>query len=285
MARNFKREYELKVLGDEIVSIKNLRVSFEIERTSIGVPNKAEIVVYNPGNRLISNIKRDNKIIFEAGYEWSKKSIFSGEIRNVFHSRQGVDKIVRIYAADGSKDYREATINKTFSENVTVKKVVDEIISGFSTVVKGQINGLDKPADKLRGQSLSGSSARILDKLAEDYGFSWSIQDGEIIVSEEQKVIDEDDIVLISARTGMLGTPTITEIGADVNSLLNNSLIPNRLFKIEAVSSELQYNGVFFRDIKRTDATGIYRTLTVVHTGDTHGDDWKTFSSGISYNV
>lgn len=285
MARNFLREYELRIIGDSIISIKELRVQFEIERSAIGVPNKAKIVIYNPSDKTIAAIKRYSKVSLSAGYENNTTQIFSGEVRNAFQQRLGVDKILTIFSADGSRDYMNARVNKTFSENVDVKTVVEDIISNFSTVIKGELKGLDKPADKLRGQAISGSAAKVLDKLSEDYGFDWSIQDGEIITLPVGEPLDSGDIILINSRTGMIGSPAITEIGADATMLMNGKLVPNGLFQIESISADLQFQDLFFREIRRTNAEGLYRAQTVTHTGDTHGDEWSTMVTGLIHNV
>ena len=162
--------------------------------------------------------------------------IFRGRIRNLFVNQVGVDKIITIYAADGERDWQQATYNKTLSENLNLKDIVLELINTFNIsgdIGVGELQGLDIPADKLRGQTLSGSSKDILDGIADDYNFQWSIQDGELTIVEEDKPLDSQSIIIIKRSTGMLGSPTLTEIGADVTTLLNPELLPNVAFRID----------------------------------------------------
>lgn len=90
----------------------------------------------------------------------------------------GVDRLITIYAGDGEKDWQNSTFNKTFSETVTMKTVIQEVLSSFKDISIGITDGLPEEADKLLGQTLSGSSKDIMDEFADEYGFDWSIQDG-----------------------------------------------------------------------------------------------------------
>jgi len=139
---------------------------------------------------------------------------------------------------------------------------------------------LPQVADKMRGQVLSGSSKDIMDNFAEEYGFSWSIQDGEIIITPEQEPLEGDEAVLVTAATGMIGSPTITEIGVDVTTLLNPRLLPNRGFIIESINAEVTIGNLFFRNVKRTTAEGFYKIQEVVFRGDSRDGDWLSSVKG-----
>ena len=84
----------------------------------------------------------------------------------------------------------------------------------------------------------------------------------------------------ISSVTGMLGSPAVTEIGADVTFLLNPEVQPGRLVTVEAVTSTLSLANIPLRELKRTNATGRYKILKLVHLGDTHTDKWQTTITG-----
>lgn len=83
----------------------------------------------------------------------------------------------------------------------------------------------------------------------------------------------------------MIGSPTITEIGAEVTTLLNPELLPNRAFKIEADSADIAISNLQFRDLKRTQATGLYRAYEVIFQGDNRGAAWVTKAKGTFVNV
>ena len=72
----------------------------------------------------------------------------------------------------------------------------------------------------------------------------------------------------------------VTEIGADVTTLLNPSLLPNRAFLIESVNADVTIGNLFFRNIKRTTAEGLYKIQEVVFKGDSRDGDWLSSVKG-----
>lgn len=244
-------------------------------------PNLCKLVIYNPNEDTLSTLqKKFTKITLNAGYEGDVRLLFKGEVRNVFQTKIGVDRVVTVYAGDGERDWQNATFNKTFTENVTISSAIEEVLKSFKEVTTGVVNGLPQVADKLRGQTLSGSSKDILDGFAEEYGFDWSIQDGEVIITPNESPLEGDEAVLVNSATGILGSPTITEIGADVTTLLNPRMLPNRAFKIESINADIQLGNLFFRDVKRTSAEGTYKIQEVTFKGDSREGEWTSAVKG-----
>lgn len=287
MARQYKRVYNLTIVptDGEARVISDLRVNFEITKSVLSFPNLCKLVIYNPNEETKSALqKKFTKIILNVGYEGDVRLLFKGEVRNVFQMKTGVDRLITVYAGDGERDWQNATFNKTFTENVAISSAIEEVLKTFKEVTIGTINGLPQVADKLRGQTLSGSSKDILDQFADEYGFDWSIQDGEVVITPIESPLEGDEAVLINAATGMLGSPTVTEIGADVSTLLNPRLLPNRAFKIESVNSDIQLGNLFFRNVKRTDAEGVYKIQEVTFKGDSREGDWVSSVKGQTIN-
>lgn len=288
VSRQYKRAYELTIIPDDGDSkvIRDLRVSFEITKTVLSFPNLARITIYNPNEDTLSLLQRKfTKVILNAGYEGNLRLLFKGDIRNIFQNKTSTDRLVTLYAGDGEKDWQNATFNKTFTENVTISKAIEEVLATFEEVTTGVIEGLPAVADKLRGQTLSGSSKDILDQFADEYGFNWNIQDGEVIITPVESPLEGDEAVLITATTGMINSPTITEIGADVTTQLNPRLLPNRAFQIESVGADVQLGNLFFRDIKRTSAEGLYKIQEVTFRGDSREGEWISSVKGRSLDV
>jgi len=283
MARQYKRVYELTVIppGGEARVIKGLRVNFEITKSILSFPNLARITLYNPNQDTLSALEEKyTRIVLNAGYEGDLRLLFKGDVRNVFQTKTGRDRLLTIYSGDGEKSWQNATFNKTLSESLSVSSAIQEVLKTFSDVNIGTLQGLPQVADKIRGQVLSGSSKDIMDNFAEEYGFSWSIQDGEIIITPEQEPLEGDEAVLVTAATGMIGSPTITEIGVDVTTLLNPRLLPNRGFIIESLNADVAIGNLFFRNIKRTSAEGLYKIQEVVFRGDSRDGDWLSSVKG-----
>lgn len=290
MASQFKRKYELIIIGeDETKVITDLRIVFEVIKSLRSYPNLAKFDVYNPNATTVSLLTKNPLLILKAGYEGNTGLIFRGRIRNSFVNKVSEDRIVTIYAGDGQREWENTYINKTYSENLTPKELVKDVLSTLLETGElsfGEILDLDeRSADKLIGVTLTGSTKDVMDKLADDYGLVWSIQDGEIVVMDADTALAPDTAVLINQTTGMIGTPTVTEIGADVTSLLNPKLLPNTAFKIESVSSNIAISNLQFREPRRTTAEGLYRAFEVNFNGDTHGNNWYSVARGTALNV
>jgi len=291
LANQFLREYNLTIIGeDKTKVISDLRISFEVTKSKRSYPNIAKIDLYNPNEDTISLITNGKPIfILNAGYKDNLGLIFKGRQRNFFDNKVAPERVVTIYAGDGQREWEDSTINKTFSSTVDLKTLVTEILTTFldtGELSLGTLQDLDgRPADKLFGISVSGSTKDVMDQIADDYGLTWSIQDNEITVTDRDKPLESLEAVLIKQTTGMVGSPTLTEIGADVTTLLNPNLLPNRTFKIESESTEIAIGSIQFRELKRTTAEGIYTAFEVLFRGDTHGAQWHSTGKGVLLNV
>lgn len=288
MARQYDRSYELTIISPEGLSrvITGLRIQFEITKSILSYPNLCKLTIFNANQDTLSILQRKyTKIILNAGYKGDIGLLFKGQVRNVFQGRQGTEKSLVVYAGDGERDWQNAQFNKTFTESVTIKAAIEEVLKSFGEVTTGVIEGIPNVADKIRGQTLSGSSKDILDKFADEYGFNWSIQNEEVVIVPDESPIQGDQAVLVSAATGMLNSPTITEIGADVKTLLNHRMLPNRSFQIDSVNADTQIGNLFFRDVKKTSAEGLYKIQEVVFRGDSREGEWSSAVKGRSVNV
>ena len=188
-------------------------------------------------------------------------------------------------AGDGQASWQNSIFNKSFTGNISSGDAIREVIDSFNLDI-GKLEGLPSAKDKIRGQTLSGASKDIMDKMAEEYGFTWSIQDGEIITTPLDTPISNFEAVVLTSSTGMINSPVITEVGADVSSLLNRNLVPNGVFQIKSESADTSLSNIFLREsIPRTSAEGFYKVQEVTHRGDSRRGDWLSNIKGITFNV
>ena len=286
--RQYKRAYELTITTSDgdVRIIRDLRISFDITKSTLGIPNMAIIELHNPNNAtLVALQKKYTKISLNAGYEGSLRLIFKGDVRNVFQPHGGVDRSAIVYSGDGHRDWLNSTFNKTFAESVSIKTAIIDVIKSFKNLTIGIIEGVPDVADKLLGQTLSGSSKDILDTFAGQYGFEWSIQDGEINVVPIEEPLTGTDAIVITSATGMIGSPTITEIGVDVTTLLNPRIAPNVAFKIESIASTSALPNLTRREVRKTNATGLYKVREVMFKGDSREGAWLATIRGSTIRV
>ena len=291
MSRLFNRKYDLTIIPPDSTEgkvIKGLRIVFKVTKSIISTPNLCEITLYGINDNTAALLgKKYTNIILNAGYESKVRLIYKGQIKNTFINKSGTEHTATIYCGDGEAAWESAIFNKTIASNVTIKSAIKDIVSTFSSVaqeaskvIEGDTSALDSITDRLEPQTLIGSSKDILDKMAKDYGFEWSIQDSEVVILNEEQTLADAQAILIRADTGMIGSPTITEIGADVVTLLNPDALPNKLIKIESASQDVAIQNAALRPIRRTKAEGLYKILEVVFSGDSRGDMWRSEIKG-----
>lgn len=286
MARQYLRKINL-IIGNQqsteianALSITDLRVAFHIEKDILGLPNRAKIQVYNLSKSTRLQIEKYfTKIVFNAGYVNDIGLIFIGNLTNIFHIRKDVDIITELYASDGFMAYSNSIFNKTYSPGISPMDVTKDIIKSFDGIKPGQILGIPSSNSNLYGQTLSGKSSDIMSKHVKEYNARWSIQNETINIFPVNGSLSNITRVL-SATTGMIGSPTITEIGANAKVLLDREILPGSQFRIDSTNPVVRFGNLYFPQVDPTIGSGLYRVNKVVHSGDTHSNTWETSIEG-----
>lgn len=282
MSAQFKRGYKLSVVTPEgkALVITDLRVRFEITKDLFGYPNLGDIQIFNLSRDKVTAISQEFTLIeLQVGYGGGLDTVFRGDIRNIVNRREGVDTITQFYAGDGERATRDARISKTYAAGTSIKQIIKEIAETFK-IPTAKLDGLNTTRTNQRGQTIASASKDAMDKLADDYKFHWSIQDGELVTQDRESYDKDNTVFNINRSTGMIGSPTITELGADVRTLMNPRLNPYRAVQITTPDAEINVGNLFFRTKVPTLGTGLFRINKVIHTGDTRGNDWTSAITG-----
>lgn len=267
--------------GNEAVIIRNLRITFEINKTEGKDPNTASIEIYNLSEatrnlvRLDTNPKSDQIITLTAGYldGDGEEILYVGTLTSIAHSFERPLIITRIEASDGKGALDKSKVSATFGKNSSGKVILTELSN-----LLGIPNNLNTLAIEDKKQSFAtsyiGDVKHNLTKATDFLGLSWTIQNNEVKFT----LRDGDDgitALVLSPTTGMIGSPErlsgtsrkakgeskkVTP-GWRIESLLQPKVLPKN--KIVLSSREIPENSIF--------------TVTnVTHTGDTHGTVWSS---------
>lgn len=275
----FNRKIKILIPGFEII---DLRVNFKIEKSLVGYPNLGNIKIYNLSESSRNNIETKGlQIQLYAGYEDNSiPLLFSGDIINVVHLKNGPDWISEIFAADGVNILSTSTINKTLPAGVDTGQIYDELVGQMQGISKGVTEGLQNclsgKRSLLRELQLSGNIKDWLDKIATDCGFEYSVNDGVIETTPTGFPLSDVPPVVINQGSGMIGSPERTEVGINVSHLLLPELKLARTIKVESISEKINVGNLFFRKVPPIRNKGIYRIDKLIHTGDTHDNPWLT---------
>ena len=259
--KQFGRRWKLDISNDqETLSIEQLRVAFEIDKTINEKPNPAKIQVWNLNRDHINQLLSQDykKVALSVGYG-ELRQIYAGDITKTRIQREGLDFVLTLECSDGHQAYTQSRAKTTLKAGATDKQIVEEL---QKTMPKVQSGAIDIPNQRKlpRGRVLNGNSRDILTKIARNNKADWSIQDGSLIFLPKDKVLS-DDAVLISQDTGMINAPEQTDEGLELTCLLNPALQIGGLVKVESIID--YFNGE-------------YKVVKLAHSGDGIGGDWRS---------
>ncbi|MFD0965257.1 phage protein [Seminibacterium arietis] len=257
--KQFGRQWKVELSNDnETLIIEQLRVSFEINKTINEKPNPAKISIWNLNRTHINQALSQSfkKLTLFVGYH-ELRTIYLGDINKIKVRCDGLDFILDIECSDGFKAYAESMVSSTLKQGATDEQIIKEI---QKTMPKINESAVDIPNKRQlpRGRVMNGDSRELLNRIAKNNNADWSIQDGNLVFLPKDKVIN-DDVILLSQETGMLGMPEQTDDGLELYCLLNPALQIGNLVKVQSI---LEY------------FNGEYKVIKLSHHGDGLGGDW-----------
>lgn len=281
MALQYIRKVGLTVGGSGgSRDFSTLRIVFQVEQQTRQTPNLAEISVYNVSRQTAQQFinKEFTKVTLTAGYESNPGVIFTGNIKfSRFGQETPVDKRLDIFCGDGDEPYVHAVTKTTLPTGSTYMDQVNAALQPMKAfgVTLGHVAGL--PTTKLNGpRVLFDNSRNILRDIARATGTEWSIQNGQLQILPTNGSLPNGDVVLTS-DTGLIGLPTQTPGGIVVRSLLNPSVRPGQIIRInnasiQRASPDLSISGELTNaKLPSIDADGRYKVIVLNRIGDTHG--------------
>lgn len=233
------------------IDVTDLRVRFRVEQTSTTTPNKAKVEIMNLTRSRRQQVEKPgNYLILHAGYDNTIARLYEGDVARALSRAEGPDYITEVEAGDGLEAYQSASLEQAYTPGTAVKDVFRTLASAFG-LKEGSIQGVGDQSF-LQGLSLSGPVRGHLDQLTARLGLQWSVQDGALQIKPKGAAVAGRATVL-SADTGLIGSPKRKDKGLEIVSLLQPDLRPGRLVKLE---------GKFLK--------GVFICEKVTHEGDSH---------------
>lgn len=280
----YRRHFSLIVFGTNLngLDLSPLHCKFSIKRSSNMTPNCADIRVYNLDANTALQIKQQyTKVIIQGGYDSNFGVIFKGNIKQVIIGRESAtDTFVDLNCGDGDLAYNSAIVNSSVKSGSSMQDQLNQIAAPMATLgtALAPQQPAFQPALLPRGKTLWGSSRDYMRDLAHQNDLTWSIQNEQIEFIPQQGYSPGISVVLTS-KTGMIGTPQQTNIGVNVVCLMNPLINPGRTIKIDNASVQgLKLDLGNPKDpvnlAPPLTADGVYYVLVIEQTGDNRGVDW-----------
>ncbi|WHL27756.1 hypothetical protein QJS63_26230 [Pseudomonas juntendi] len=114
-----------------------------------------------------------------------------------------------------------------------------------------------------------------MNELASTWGFDWMIENGATKIIKNGFAMP-NEVFVISAASGMIGSPVVTDTEVGIRCTLNPKLKLGDTIKLESMAPQFEFSGAFFYEVPRTIGEGFYRINSLAVIGDSHGDPWET---------
>lgn len=237
----------LRILADG--SRDRLRIKFDIKKTLLSSPNASVVEIYNLKRDTVDRIRRSfTKIRMNVGWENTDlNQILSGGVMSYFTDKQTTERVTKVQVLDGVGGIVKGVTNKAFSGRLNVGDIVRDIAGDLPGVSIGNID-VDGTIGS-GGLTVSDRSAEALDRLAAQYGFSWSVQDGTFQAVQDTRsfantvIISGNNRNLIKA-TPILAGPMQIENGVEITAILDPSVRPGSRVRLESAENP-NLNGTY----------------------------------------
>ena len=237
------------------LTIEGLRITFDVDSSTESTPNPAKISVYNLKKSTRSLLEaKGTRIILEAGYVNQRGIIWQGDVTKVRNKKDGPAMVTEIDGADGDNAYRNSRIERSFPPGTSTRAVIQALADEMGFPVASFDNVPN--TSYARGITLSGLVRKQMDDICAKNDLDWWIQDETIqivLISKPTK----DGTILISPKTGLIGSPYKTDKGIEFKCMILPKLKPGRAVKIES-----------------KDYNGFYKLLKVKPKGDSTQSDY-----------
>lgn len=265
------------------LDLSALRIKFAVKKSGIMTPNSGQFYVYNMDRTTTALIKKEfTHVTFQAGYVGNYGVIFTGNIKWATDGRENAtDTFLNIVAGDGDSAYNFAVVNKTLAAGSSPSDMLNASLTSMYQQGLTQSYVGPLPQTKLpRGKVLYGTARDLVKTVANANNFAWSIQDGGVVFLS-QKTYLPGTVVVLTSKTGIVGTPEQTIEGIMIKCLLNPRLkihgrvqIDNRSVKAYQLNPNVP--GSPANTPVPLTQDGVYYILVAEHEGDTRGINWYT---------
>ncbi len=249
---------------------QDIRIQFSVTKTISGALNELNLSVTNlkesTRNRIRGHLTR---VEIKAGYLEGERAglrlVSTGGVMSSMPVRSGPDIVTNVTVLDGLGGTTRGVYRRSFGGNVAVNEVIKDIAKSMPGVELGKVDVPGKLGAS--GRTFSGRAAELLDKLADQWGFSWSVQDGVFQAIEDTRSFST--IHVLSYRDGslrevrpLLSGPMQIQTGVEIVGALNPDIRPGERVRVESsVNKSLD---------------GTYTVHEHDLAGDTHGDEWSS---------
>lgn len=256
--------YRLQGSTTNVVRDTNVKIEFNITKDTSKEENHASITIYNvtPDSFNSMNDAEDLQVVLDAGYLDNSDTIFFGDVRDIYFTKEGTTSRVEIDAYEGLYAARKGVLRKSYAPDTTLRTVINDckdLLSSLGISTERVFKNLEKMARKEKllnksiknGLTVHDTAISILYRLVRQYNYNVHVNNNALIIAPDDAPI-EDQGVLLSKSTGLIGSPQITYDKTVKASALINPLV--------TVGSRIE--------LRSNTVNGVFTVRTIRYTGD-----------------
>jgi len=260
----------------QATKLSDLRAIFQVEKNAESFPNTAKISIYNLASSSRALVRAvDPFIMLEVGYKDRLSILYVGDVARAYISRQGPDWVTTAECGDGRNAIRRVHVDRSYAAGIDYKTIITDVARSLvdeGKVVLGSMLGIESKKAS-RGDVISGMGKDEMDRLTENQGLEWSIQNNTLQVVPKDTALP-DAAVLLSPKTGLVGVPVLRDTsdgksGVEFRALIIPGIAPGRLVQIACEQNQT--------------VNGRYKIESVSFSGDTHGQAW--YANGVAVAI
>lgn len=304
--RAYKKDKDGKTVRDEehdiSIDCSLLRCVWHTEHKINTYVTLCSLIVYNLNAVTEGSILEDGfQISIQGGYQQGQYGeIFTGDIIQTFRNREnGVDYRLEIVAVKGIWDLDCNYVRATVAAGSTPRTQIQAVAQQADKPI--QVGSVSKNLNQTplpRGKVFFGTPAKYLRAIGVENDAHFWIYDDKVTVQKVADEIPEDQCLVLTPATGLIGTPVYSNDGIHISMLLDARVKLGTLIKIDNSIIQRQQiqldQAQAMSDPKKAagmnqvpqpwmfDQSGEYQVFSVSHSGDTWGNTWKTDVVGVS---
>ena len=209
----FKRTVLIQTSNSIRLTNDAYKLTFDVPFDDDMEMNIAEVTVYNLTDSTINQLRYNDTITIEAGYNTDTGIICSGRISNVTTSHNGLDKITTIEIKDGPDLSSKSLTNKTYANGTKASYILRDLANTLSlAIAKFEVPNDVTYTD---GYVVDGNIADAMQNIAMHCGVGCYIHKSKLYI---RPITSGDDLnFILSVDTGLLGSPELFSESTEVS--------------------------------------------------------------------
>ena len=256
--------------GGQGTKITDLKITFDIIKTSSKTPNKAQITIYNLSKQTAKLMTtHGNHLTLRTGYQdETVAAIFFGDIDRGVTYMKGTERITEIEAYEGQSKTSSHQVSLSFAENTPLSVVLQAATDPLGFPVKGLELIPTGAMYQEKGFSFIGMAVDAVKEILARVGLTYTIQNEQLMIMVPGGVAETSGL-LLTAESGLITVPSPIDEKANPPT----ASTPVRWKFISLLFPELNPGAAF--TVKSNTANGVLRVDTAHFSGDNWTDKFQ----------